>query len=140
MMALTSKLALGLSSLSAAATCPSSEQLLGVSDCSDPCQASNPPCSNASTSATGAYTTISTPSGDYQVLANGQVVDPAGNVINTAASTVQGNLQSGVSYLTQLVSNSSSSIIPGISNVALAAIGGGLLLIVLLTSSGGRRR
>lgn len=139
-MALTSKLAMGLSGrgIHAAATCPSAEQLIGQQDCSDPCQASSAAC-NPGTSASGAYTTITTPSGDYQVLANGQVVDPNGNVINTAASTTQGNMSSGIDYLTNLVSQG-STIIPGVSNLVLFGGVGVLFLILLMSGGSGRRR
>jgi hypothetical protein len=135
-MALTSKLAMGLS---AAATCPSQLQLQGVTDCTDPCQVNSTPCTSQAGSASGAYTTISTPSGDYQVLANGQVLDPNGNVINTAASSVQGSMQSGINYLTSLVSQG-SQIIPGVQNIVVYGAVGVLFLVLLLSGGGGRRR
>jgi len=47
----------GLSGL-AQAVCPSAQQLAGVQDCTDPCQASQPPCVSPSTAAAINATTL----------------------------------------------------------------------------------
>jgi subtilisin family serine protease len=46
---ITNKISLGLEGLGDG--CPSDEQLQGIQDCSDPCQAPNPPCTSAVTAA-----------------------------------------------------------------------------------------
>jgi hypothetical protein len=62
------------------ANCPSMEQLLQITDCSDPCQAASPGCG---VNAGGAYTTIPTPAGDFQLVGS-TLFSPSGTVVSGA--------------------------------------------------------
>jgi hypothetical protein len=67
----------------------------------------------AASDSSGGYTTITTPQGDYQVLQDGTVIDPNGNQIQTAASSIESNMQSGINYLTALLGTQPSAAAPG---------------------------
>lgn len=97
--------------------------------------------------ASGAYTTITTPSGDYQVLADGTVFDPNGNQIQTAASSLESNMQSGINYLTALLGTQPATATPSGSsfgdwfkqNQSLVMWGGlGLFGLVFLRKAFGK--
>jgi len=62
------------------ADCPSLEQLAGITDCGDPCQAASPGC-GANTG--GAYTTIPTPAGDFQLVGS-SLFSPSGTIVSGA--------------------------------------------------------
>jgi hypothetical protein len=90
------------------ATCPSDEQLAGIQDCTDPCQASSAPCITTTPATT---TTAGTLSAAFavQCAAQGGQISASGNSCTT----------------------SGTSSIAGISP-SLIAVGGGLLLLLLL--------
>jgi hypothetical protein len=90
------------------ASCPSDEQLAGIQDCTDPCQASSAPCITTSPTTTTAGT------------------------LSAAAFAIQCAAQGG-----QISASGNSCTSPGTSSIAgispsLIAVGGGLLLLLLL--------
>jgi len=92
------------------ASCPSAEQLAGTQDCSDPCQASLPPCVPAGTT-TGA----------------------AANALATAASLTACQAAGGIWNANGTCSPGPSvPLVAGISNQTLLLIGGGFLAFVLI--------
>jgi hypothetical protein len=82
----------------------------------------------------GGYTTITTPAGDYQVMANGDVFDPNGNVVHTAATALESNMESGINYLTALVGQGSGSFSDWFqkNQTVVLLAGGAVLLLVML--------
>jgi len=145
-----SRFAVGLQGLGDGTTCPSAEQLAGTQDCTDPCQAPYPPCSSG---AGATYTTVTTTQGDYQVLSNGQIVDPNGNPVTQAqltqvlasTSITPAQLSNIKNYYYSQGQLSPSAAATGTVNLSTSTlwIGGaavGLLVILMLASGGGGRR
>lgn len=98
-------------------SCPSTEQLQGVQDCSDPCQASQPPCVSAGTTTTSAANALATAASLATCTAAGGVWQANGTctAAPVAATTTIGGIPAEV-----------------------VAIGGGLFLLLALML-GGRR-
>ena len=91
------------------ATCPSDEQLAGIQDCTDPCQASSAPCITTTPATTTTAGTLSAAAFAVQCAAQGGQISASGNSCTTPGT----------------------SSIAGISP-SLIAVGGGLLLLLLL--------
>ena len=91
------------------ATCPSDEQLAGIQDCTDPCQASSAPCITTTPATTTTAGTLSAAAFAVQCAAQGGQISASGNSCTTPGT----------------------SSIAGISP-SLIAVGGGLLFLLLL--------